>query len=169
MSESKKAIVSVADCCDKFCQEQNENGIEWHFETDYEDSCVSKNGTVVKMSGLFYRVSPSEEYWYYRVLGLNVTENSVVLEDNSWEHWGEMQWELLGCLALSWMIICLFLSKGIQSYGKVVYFTTLFPYVVLTILLGYTATLEGFVDGLEFYFVPRWYFYNFISQHRQGG
>ena len=153
---------------EEFCQDQIENGIEWHFDADYKDSCVSENGTVVKMSGLFYRVSPSEEYWYYRVLGLNVTENSVVLEDNSWEHWGEMQWELLGCLALSWMIICLFLSKGIQSYGKVVYFTTLFPYVVLTILLGYTATLDGFADGLKFYFVPRWYSNDFVI-HQQGG
>ncbi len=35
-----------------------------------------------------------------------------------------------------------------------VYFTTLFPYVVLTISLGYVATLDGFKDGVEFYIVP---------------
>ena len=40
------------------------------------------------------------------------------------------------------------------SYGKIVYFTTLFPYVILTILLGYVATLEGFGEGMQFYFVP---------------
>ena len=46
--------------------------------------------------------------------------------------------------------------KGIQSYGKVVYFITLFPYVVLTIFLGYVATLDGFKDGMKFYFTPEW-------------
>ena len=56
--------------------------------------------------------------------------------ENSWEHWGNIRWEIAGCLALSWSLVCLSLIKGIQSYGKVVYFTTLFPYVVLTALLG---------------------------------
>ena len=46
--------------------------------------------------------------------------------------------------------------KGIQSYGKVVYFITLFPYVVLTVFLGYVATLDGFVDGILFYLKPDW-------------
>ena len=76
--------------------------------------------------------------------------------ENDWEHWGNIRWEIVGCLALSWSLVCLFLIKGIQSYGKVVYFTTLFPYVVLTALLGYVSTLEGFTDGLRFYFVPDW-------------
>ena len=37
-----------------------------------------------------------------------------------------------------------------------VYFTTLFPYVVLTTLLIYVSTLDGFEKGLEFYLVPDW-------------
>ena len=56
--------------------------------------------------------------------------------ENNWEDWGNIRWEIVGCLALSWTLVCLSLIKGIQSYGKVVYFTTLFPYVVLTALLG---------------------------------
>ena len=40
--------------------------------------------------------------------------------------------------------------------GKVAYFTTLFPYVVLTILLAYVATLEGFTNGISYYLVPDW-------------
>lgn len=47
------------------------------------------------------------------------------------------------------------LIQGIQSYGKVVYVTTLFPYVVLTITLGYVATLPGFSKGMDFYMVPK--------------
>lgn len=34
-------------------------------------------------------------------------------------------------LLLAWIIVFLCLSKGVQSSGKVVYFTALFPYVVL--------------------------------------
>ena len=62
----------------------------------------------------------------------------------------------IGCLALCWARVCGSLIKGIQSYGKVVYFTTLFPYIVLTIMVGYVATLDGFSEGMEFYFVPDW-------------
>ena len=35
-----------------------------------------------------------------------------------------------------------------------VYFTALFPYVVLTVLLIRGLTLEGAVDGLEFFLKP---------------
>ena len=88
------------------------------------------------------------------MLNLNVTQGHVNTEYNSWSKWGGVRWEIVGCLALSWVLICASLIKGIQSYGKVVYFTTLFPYVVLTTLLGYVATLDGFGDGMKFYFVP---------------
>ena len=79
------------------------------------------------------RTSPSEDFWNTRVLGLSVIDGHI---ENSWENWGNIRWEIAGCLALSWTLVCLSLIKGIQSYGKVVYFTTLFPYVVLTALLG---------------------------------
>ena len=146
-------VFYIGECISsvEFCHEMN-----CEYDPAYTDSCINTTSRdTIKMSELFYRVSPSEEYWYYRVLGMNVVNGSLVVEDNSWVNWGEMQWEILGCLALSWILICVFLSNGIQSYGKVVYFTTLFPYLVLTILLGYTATLEGFGNGLEYYFIPR--------------
>ena len=52
----------------------------------------------------------------------------------SWEDMGSMRWEMVGCLALAWVIICLCMIKGVKSSGKVVYVTAIFPYIVLAIL-----------------------------------
>ncbi len=126
------------------------------FEFDPAEPQTCYNSTHhVPQYELHTRRSPSEEFWYYKVLEIDVDQNGVInTEVNSWTKWGEIRWELVGCLALCWVLICLSLIKGTASYGKVVYITTTFPYVVLTILLGYVATLDGFTYGLEFYFIP---------------
>ena len=55
------------------------------------------------------------------------------------------------CLKLiSLILISVF--KKLQA----VYFTALFPYVILTILLIKAATLPGFMDGIWFYLTPQW-------------
>ena len=51
-----------------------------------------------------------------------------------WYNMGGLNWEMVGCLALAWIIVGACMVKGIKSSGKVVYFTALFPYVVLFIL-----------------------------------
>ena len=45
--------------------------------------------------------------------------------------------------------------KGIQSSGKVVYFTAIFPYVVLTIFFLRGVTLPGAFAGLHHMFQPK--------------
>uniref|UniRef100_A0A8C9EKX3 Transporter n=1 Tax=Pavo cristatus TaxID=9049 RepID=A0A8C9EKX3_PAVCR len=84
---------------------------------------------------------PSEQYW-----------NKVALQRSSGlDETGNVVWYLALCLLLSWMIVGAALFKGIKSSGKVVYFTALFPYVILLILLVRGATLEGALDGIEYY------------------
>lgn len=91
-----------------------------------------------------YLKTPSEEYFFNRVLkissGIDKLEN--------------IQWELAVCLFITWAIIFLVLIRGIQSMGKVVYFTSLFPYVLLTALVVRGVTLEGAMKGIYFYIKP---------------
>ena len=57
---------------------------------------------------------------------------------------------------MAWIIICGILIKGVESSGKVAYFTALFPYVVLLILLVRGVTLKGAGTGIEKFLKPQW-------------
>lgn len=63
------------------------------------------------------------------------SEHVLGVGDATWYNFGWPRWQLVLCLLFSWVIAFLCLIKGIQSAGKVVYFTALFPYVILTALL----------------------------------
>lgn len=65
-------------------------------------------------------------------------------------------WNLVGFLALSWMLVFLILLKGIRSSGKAAYFLAIFPYVVLIILLIRALTLPGAFNGIRYFFTPQW-------------
>ncbi|NXC60945.1 S6A14 protein, partial [Aleadryas rufinucha] len=107
----------------------------YSFITSNNLTCI--NGTVNYKPVQF----PSEQYW-----------NKVALQRSSGlDETGRIVWYLALCLLLSWMIVGAALFKGIKSSGKVVYFTALFPYVILLILLVRGATLEGALDGIEYY------------------
>lgn len=77
--------------------------------------------------------------------------------DATWTKWGWPRWQLVVALALGWFIAYLCLIRGIQSVGKVVYFTATFPYVILTALLVRALTLPGAYEGIMFFITPDWY------------
>ncbi|XP_072450723.1 sodium- and chloride-dependent neutral and basic amino acid transporter B(0+)-like [Chiloscyllium punctatum] len=84
---------------------------------------------------------PSEQYW-----------DKVVLDRaSSMDETGKVVWYLALCLLLAWVTVGAALFKGIKSSGKVVYFTAIFPYLVLTIFLIQGLTLEGAYQGIEYY------------------
>ncbi|XP_072030982.1 sodium- and chloride-dependent glycine transporter 1-like [Amphiura filiformis] len=107
---------------------------------------VSKrNLSVVYNASESNSTRPAEEFWLNYALG-----RSEGLHDM-----GPIRWQLFLCLLFAWIIVFLCLIKGVQSVGKVVYFTATFPYIVLFILLIRGVTLPGAGSGIYFYIVPR--------------
>ncbi|XP_060687920.1 sodium- and chloride-dependent neutral and basic amino acid transporter B(0+)-like [Hemiscyllium ocellatum] len=76
---------------------------------------------------------------------------AVLHRTSSLDETGEIVWHLALCLLLAWLMVGAAFLKGIKSSGKVVYFTAIIPYVVVTILLIQGVTLEGASKGIEFY------------------
>lgn len=70
---------------------------------------------------------------------------------------GAPEWRLAMCLLFSWVVLFVVLVKGVASSGKVAYFTALFPYFVLLILLIRGATLPGAYKGVLYFITPQWH------------
>ncbi|GAV06178.1 hypothetical protein RvY_16205 [Ramazzottius varieornatus] len=68
---------------------------------------------------------------------------------------GDVNWILLANLAGSWVVIFFTLVKGIKTAGKVVYVTSTLPFIVLFIILGRGASLEGAADGIKYFIYPQ--------------
>ncbi|KAG8512348.1 Sodium-dependent neutral amino acid transporter B(0)AT3, partial [Galemys pyrenaicus] len=90
------------------------------------------------------RGSAVSYFWYRRTLNI-----SADIADS-----GSVQWRLLVCLAASWVLLYLCIIRGIESTGKAIYFTALFPYLVLTIFFVRGLTLPGATEGLIYLFTP---------------
>lgn len=94
--------------------------------------------------------SPSDEYYYRQVLKMTPVDEGGISDS------GTIVWQLAMCLLLCWMLVFFVLVKGIGSLGKVVYVSSTFPYLLLTIMLIRGVTLEGAGTGIEYYLIPDW-------------
>nr|XP_014353038.1 PREDICTED: sodium- and chloride-dependent GABA transporter ine-like isoform X2 [Latimeria chalumnae] len=90
--------------------------------------------------------SASQQFFDYKVLQMTSGIDQL----------GSMRWELFGLLILSWIIIYFCIFKGVKSTGKVVYFTAIFPYVILIALLINNVQLPGAKDGILYFLTPNW-------------
>ncbi|XP_044744416.1 sodium-dependent neutral amino acid transporter B(0)AT3 isoform X1 [Coccinella septempunctata] len=105
-------------------------------------NCPIENGTIVEECDL----SSATAYFWYRT----TLDSSSSIESGGYPRW----WIVL-CLLLSWIVVFFIVMKGIQSSGKVVYFTSMFPYIVLTIFFIRGITLEGASAGLAHMYTPK--------------
>ncbi|XP_077600972.1 sodium-dependent neutral amino acid transporter B(0)AT2 isoform X1 [Stigmatopora nigra] len=89
--------------------------------------------------------SATTYYWYREALDIS----------DSISEGGGLNWKMTLCLLAAWSMVCLAMIKGIQSSGKVMYFSSLFPYVVLICFLVRSLLLEGSMDGIRHMFTPK--------------
>ncbi|KAJ8301429.1 hypothetical protein KUTeg_020416 [Tegillarca granosa] len=110
------------------------------------------------------RMYASEEYWnyhhhhlyyYYYYYYSYIFSNHVLGLSSGIDDIGTPRWQLALTLLLAWVVCFLCLLKGIKTSGKVVYFTAVFPYVVLLILFFRGVTLANASEGIYFYIVPK--------------
>lgn len=64
--------------------------------------------------------------------------------------------DLFFILILVSFVVYFCIWKGVKSTGKVVYVTAVFPYFVLIVLLIRGLTLDGSMNGLRYFLVPKW-------------
>uniref|UniRef100_H2ZHX3 Transporter n=1 Tax=Ciona savignyi TaxID=51511 RepID=H2ZHX3_CIOSA len=117
----------------------------WNNQTSYIGTQLGRNVTTLGCAKFERKrgVSPTEEYWKQYAL------HQAPGIDTAYT--GSPNVNLTLSLIVAWIVVFYSLIRGIKSSGKVVYFTALFPYVVLLILLIRGATLEGAYDGVQYY------------------
>lgn len=91
------------------------------------------------------RSSQTAYFWYRSTLDIS----SSIDDGNALKEW------IVFSFICSWLLVFLVVMKGINSSKYVVYFTSVFPFIILFIFLGRGLFLEGAVDGLKHMFNPR--------------
>ncbi|XP_074489808.1 sodium-dependent neutral amino acid transporter B(0)AT2 [Sebastes fasciatus] len=128
--------------------------ISWslfYFSQSFQQPLPWHECPLVKSKNTTYVVPECEKssattyYWYREALNIS----------DSISEGGGLNWKMTLCLLAAWSIVCLAMIKGIQSSGKVMYFSSLFPYVVLLCFLVRALLLKGSVDGIRHMFTPK--------------
>ncbi|XP_047505839.1 sodium-dependent neutral amino acid transporter B(0)AT3 isoform X2 [Pieris napi] len=104
--------------------------------------CPQDNGTAEEECS---KTTATVYYWYREALDASPSIDNP----------GVPRWWIVCYLLLAWIIVFFIVMKGIQSSGKVVYFTSLFPYAVLTIFFVRGITLPGSADGILHMYKPK--------------
>ncbi|XP_044306879.1 sodium-dependent neutral amino acid transporter SLC6A17 isoform X2 [Varanus komodoensis] len=106
---------------------------------------IIKNGSVATVEPECDKSSATTFFWYRDALDIS----------NSISEGGGLNWRMTLCLLAAWSIVGLAMIKGIQSSGKVMYFSSLFPYVVLICFLVRGLLLRGAIDGILHMLTPK--------------
>ncbi|NXW03510.1 S6A18 protein, partial [Fregetta grallaria] len=122
--------------------------VMWYFINSFQEplpwSVCPLNENRTGLNKECYESTAVNYFWYRKTLNItpDVTES------------GTLQWWLILCLATCWAIVYLCTIRGIETTGKAIYVTAIFPYLVLTIFLIHGLTLPGATEGLAYLFTP---------------
>ncbi|XP_014772306.1 sodium-dependent proline transporter isoform X1 [Octopus bimaculoides] len=130
-----------ADACAKI------NGSVYYNQTCFNATYAASENIVELAKNSSIRHVPAQDFFERHVLNIS----------SGIEHLGDIRWQVVLCLLCAWTLTFFSLSKGVKSTGKVVYFTALFPYVVLCILFVRGVTLPGSLKGIIFYVTPEFH------------
>ncbi|MEE6492141.1 hypothetical protein FKM82_016487 [Ascaphus truei] len=103
------------------------------------------NGSASMVEPECDKSSATTYFWYRETLDIS----------DSISDGGTLNWKMTLCLLCAWSIVGLVIIKGIQSSGKVMYFSSLFPYVVLICFLVRGLLLRGSIDGILHMLTPK--------------
>uniref|UniRef100_A0A6J0SAP2 Sodium-dependent neutral amino acid transporter B(0)AT2 isoform X2 n=1 Tax=Pogona vitticeps TaxID=103695 RepID=A0A6J0SAP2_9SAUR len=110
------------------------------------DQCpLVKNSSRTFVEPECEKSSATTYYWYREALNISSSISKS----------GGLNWKMTVCLLAAWVVVCLAMIKGIQSSGKIMYFSSLFPYVVLICFLIRGLLLNGSLDGIRHMFTPK--------------
>ncbi|XP_034829151.1 sodium- and chloride-dependent glycine transporter 2-like [Maniola hyperantus] len=116
-------------------------GNSWNTE-----KCAEITGNFSLIANGSFR-TPEDEFFHIRLLRMSP----------GLDHIGGIVWPVFWCNVICWIIVYLCICNGVKSVGKIVYFTVLFPYVVLLVLFIRGVTLPGAWKGILYYVLPDWY------------
>lgn len=80
--------------------------------------------------------------------------NNILQLSESPKALGGIRLPIVGGLALVWLFIYLSLFKGVETLGKIVYFTVIIPWLIIVVMVVRGLTLPGAMEGLKFYLTP---------------
>jgi len=80
--------------------------------------------------------------------------NDILRLSESPSAFGGIRLPIVGGLAVVWLLIYLSLFKGVETLGKIVYFTVIIPWLIIIIMVVRGLTLPGAMEGIKFYLTP---------------
>ncbi|XP_067649831.1 sodium-dependent dopamine transporter-like [Haliotis asinina] len=105
------------------------------------NATTSSNFTNVIVTGM----TAAEEFWRFQVLQMT----------DGLDNLGSMRWPLVGLMAITCVIMFLFIFQGVRVSGKVVYVTVGLPIILVIVFLVQGCLLPGSADGIYFYVNPK--------------
>lgn len=137
-----------------YCIDSQHNSSTFNYNSNMTNSTNSSSPIVAALVQAPQNLTNNETV-SYRTAAQEYYNIYVLQKSSGIDDIGSVNWRLCLLLLFAWIIVLICLIRGVQSLGRVVYFTALFPYVMLTILLIRGVTLKGASQGIIFYLKPK--------------